>query len=50
MMDSFLTDYSTEKENSYGQMESFMKGNSLIIELQEKEIINGLMVAHIKER
>ena len=43
MRDNFIMDFYTEKEFSFGPIISFTKETLLIIELQEKELINGLM-------
>ena len=43
-------DCSVVKGNLHGLMESCMKDNLQIIELQEKECISGLMVVNMKEK
>lgn len=49
-MDSFITDFYTAKEFSFGQMVLFIKESLPIIESQGKEPISGLMEASTKDK
>jgi hypothetical protein len=46
----FIMDYFTDKESSFGQMESFMKDNLQTIASLAKVFINGQMAVHTKEK
>ena len=50
MKETSSMDFLVAKVHLLGPMESYIQANLQTIVLQVKEIINGLMVVHIKEK